>query len=143
MSKAAPMGRMVATSVMLAMSLSPLLMSGCSPESGSSETPAPDGSAESLVRGAAPGGMTASWGGSDVSLVLDDTGKATYRKGRGDGIEGIWLMSGPTEGDVNLSDGQAMRLELDEGSDTLSVIPIVDGKEGQATRLSRMPSQAD
>jgi len=144
-SKAGFMRRTPALPVILAMSLSPILMSACSPEAESAATSASDSSTEVLVRGAAPGGMTASWeaDGGDVSLVLDDMGRATYRKKGNGEIDGTWLMSAPTEGDVNLSDGQAMRLVLDESSDTLSAIPIVDGKEGQAMRLSRVSPQPD
>lgn len=134
-------GAVLATAV--AMSLACATLSGCSPEAKTEETDS-EMPVEVFVRGAAPGGMTASWEGAGgrPSLVLGDDGTATW-DGDGGKAEGTWLMSGPTDGELMLSDGRSLRLELDEGTDTLSAILIEGGKDSKRVSLSRVGDEGD
>lgn len=92
-----------------------------------------------LVRGAEPGGMTDAWEapGGMPSLALRDDGTATWRDGTGE-YDCPWLMSGPADGEVMLSDGRALRLSFDAGTDVLTVIEMEDGLDGPETPMARV-----
>lgn len=94
-----------------------------------------------LVRGAEPGGMTDSWveKGGGRSLDLDEDGRAIWRDGD-DATSGTWLMSGPSDGEVMLSDGRTLVLSLDEERNHLSAEVIEQGHDGREVTLVRAPA---